>query len=85
MDILNPEIFTGRAVWLTASALFVAIASVNFLFRSNPGGKLPLHGAEYGIYPRRVMRYMYHAQSMYLQGYVKFRNSVYRITTADGG
>ncbi|KAK3940199.1 cytochrome P450 [Diplogelasinospora grovesii] len=85
MDILNSEVSASHFTLVSATfVLLLTIATAKLLFPSNPGGSLPLHGAEYGISPRRVLQYMYNAQSMYLEAYSKFRNTVYRITTADG-
>ncbi|KAK3937790.1 cytochrome P450 [Diplogelasinospora grovesii] len=47
-------------------------------------GKYPLNGGQYGSYPKRLMAFISHAEQMYGEGYGKFKNAVYRMTTADG-
>jgi hypothetical protein len=46
--------------------------------------KFPFTGGQYGSYPKRLIKYLYHAESLYLEGYAKFNNAAYRMTTADG-
>jgi hypothetical protein len=84
MDLLNSDIVTGRSVLLGILALSVTLISAKQFFAPGSGDKLSLHGIEHGSYPRRVMQHVYHAESMYREAYIKFKNVVYRITTADG-
>ncbi|KUI58297.1 Ent-kaurene oxidase [Cytospora mali] len=83
MDFLTRGDLMAGFVLHAGLGLCVALV-VSFLYQSTSGQKLPLHGAEYGIYPRRVLQYIYHAQSMYDKGYAKFKDALYRMTTADG-
>jgi len=44
----------------------------------------PLIGKKYGSYHKRMMAFVHHAESIYIEGFTKFKGAVYRLTTADG-
>jgi len=52
--------------------------------RTRSLSKFPLNSNQYGSYPKRLMKYVYHAEELYRQGYKEFKDVVYRITTVDG-
>lgn len=85
MDFLEIlENTTGHTALFCGIAVFTTLVSVYYLIQNDPKKGLPLYGAHYGFYPQRILRYMNHAQPMYLESYLKFRNAIFRITTADG-
>jgi len=43
----------------------------------------PRSPAQRGIYLKRVLQYVYHAESIYMAGYLKFK-TIFRLTTAQG-
>lgn len=83
MDLLKDEASSHLFSLSVLGAVFLSIVVAKVLAAPSSGG-LPLYGTQYGIYPKRVYRYMYNAQSMYIDAYNKLRNQVYRITTVDG-
>ncbi|KAK0630464.1 ent-kaurene oxidase [Bombardia bombarda] len=44
----------------------------------------PLNGGHHGIYPKRLMAFLFHAEQLYKEGYAKFQHAIYRMTTVDG-
>lgn len=72
-----PAILVGAVVILVG-----VVASQLFGYSSL--GKFPFTGSQNKSYPKRLMTYLYHAESLYREGYAKFRNVAYRMTTADG-
>ena len=72
-----PAVFVGIAV------LSITLVGARYLgYRSL--NRFPLIGSQYGSYPKRLMAYVYHAETLYREGYAKFRSAAYRMTTADG-
>ncbi|KAI1248628.1 hypothetical protein MGN70_009828 [Eutypa lata] len=57
---------------------------ISYLLLSHQSLKFPLVGEELGGYHKRRAYYTDHAVELYKQGYKKFKNSVWRITSSDG-
>ena len=74
---LNPAITI--AIGVIAAAILLPK-----LFASNPIANLPFFGLEHGGPLQREKYFLRHGRELYQQGYKKFRNSLYRLTTADG-
>lgn len=46
--------------------------------------RFPIHGTEYGLHLQREKEFLNNSVNIYMQGYQKFRDIIYRMTTADG-
>jgi hypothetical protein len=80
IDLVGGHVPAVAFMGLFTLAILVAPA----ILARNPLRKFPLLGKEHGSYPKRVMAFLYHGESMYQEGYRMFKSSVYRITTLDG-
>jgi len=74
---------TTAAVAIGVLGICVALLLQRFLDHRSLS-QFPLNSSQYGSYPKRLMAYVYHAESLYRQGYNEFKNAAYRMTTVDG-
>lgn len=77
------ETLNARLPWLISGLLAVALAAVvkvaTDVFRLD---KIPLAGKELGSSEKRRLAYLGGAKALYTQGYQKFQEGVFRITTS---
>ncbi|KAL2023330.1 hypothetical protein VTK56DRAFT_3068 [Thermocarpiscus australiensis] len=67
----------------TAVALFAVVIIQSFLTRSPSLANIPVIGQELGGDEKRRQAYFSRASELYLDGYKKFKNSVFRIVTSN--
>lgn len=75
---------TQWPVVLTAVLACAAAWLVQKLLMSNPYSKIPLVGGQIGNEEKRRAAYMGGAKDILLEGYNKFKNGVFKVTTIKG-
>ena len=72
----------------TAVTIAIGILAITLLlpalFSPNKLSKIPLLGQEFGNYSKREKAYLARARQLYREGYAKFNDSKFRLTTTDG-
>ena len=81
----NDEIV--RACVATVSlAIFILVSTFvsPYVLVAGSLKRLPRIHSQYGSYRKRVTAFLYHAESLYREGYSHFKEGIWRITTTDG-
>ncbi|PSR87239.1 ent-kaurene oxidase [Coniella lustricola] len=66
---------------LSALLVFAAAWFMQSLFKQDPLSKIPFIGAEVGDESKRLTAFLQDAKAMYAQGYKKFKQGMFRLTT----
>lgn len=86
-EVASAAIERLSAQWpfvLSALLVFAAAWFMQPLFKQDALSKFPLVGSEVGDDSKRITAFMHNAKEMYAQGYEKFKQGAFRITTNRG-